>query len=107
MLHSSRLLTQQLQLHYSHRMDRIARIEALLAAGEPVILDGGNATELEREQAGGRRDSDRGLGGRGALSRARDGVLDAHRRYVAAGSDVISTNTWAILAAAELESGHI
>jgi S-methylmethionine-dependent homocysteine/selenocysteine methylase len=85
----------------------MARIEALLAAGEPVILDGGNATELEREQAGELRDSDRGLWGTEALYRAPDAVLDVHRRYVAAGSDVISTNTWAILAAAELESGHI
>jgi S-methylmethionine-dependent homocysteine/selenocysteine methylase len=31
-------------------------------------------------------------------------VLDVHRRYVAAGCDVISTDTWAILAAAELDS---
>jgi S-methylmethionine-dependent homocysteine/selenocysteine methylase/SAM-dependent methyltransferase len=88
-------------------MGRIARIEALLAGGEPVILDGGNATELEREQAGELRDSDRGLWGTEALYRAPDAVLDVHHRYVAAGCDVISTNTWAILAAAELESGHI
>ena len=31
-------------------------------------------------------------------------MLDVHRRYVEAGCDVVSTNTWAILAAAELES---
>jgi S-methylmethionine-dependent homocysteine/selenocysteine methylase/SAM-dependent methyltransferase len=34
-------------------------------------------------------------------------VLDVHRRYVAAGCDVISTNTWAVLAAAELEAGGL
>jgi len=34
-------------------------------------------------------------------------VLDVHRRYVAAGCDVISTNTWAIIAAAELEAGRL
>jgi S-methylmethionine-dependent homocysteine/selenocysteine methylase/SAM-dependent methyltransferase len=79
------------------------RVEELLAAGKPVILDGGNATELDREQAGELRDSDRGLWGTGALYRAPHAVLDVHRRYVEAGCDVISTNTWSILAAAELE----
>jgi len=83
------------------------RIEGLLQDGKPVILDGGNATELEREQAGELRDSDRGLWGTGALYRAPYAVLDIHRRYVEAGCDVISTNTWAILAAAELESGGL
>jgi len=83
------------------------RIEGLLQEGKPVILDGGNATELEREQAGELRDSDRGLWGTGALYRAPYAVLDIHRRYVEAGCDVISTNTWAILAAAELESGGL
>ena len=83
------------------------RIEDLLDAGKPVILDGGNATELERDQAGELRNSDRGLWGTGALYRAPYAVLDIHRRYVEAGCDVISTNTWAILAAAELESGGL
>jgi S-methylmethionine-dependent homocysteine/selenocysteine methylase len=83
------------------------RIAGLLATGKPVILDGGNATELEREQAGELRDSDRGLWGTGALYRAPYAVLDVHRRYVQAGCDVISTNTWAILAAAELESAGL
>jgi S-methylmethionine-dependent homocysteine/selenocysteine methylase len=84
-----------------------ARILGLLEAGEPVILDGGNATELEREQAGELRNADRGLWGTGALYRAPYAVLDVHRRYVEAGADVISTNTWAILAAAELEAGGL
>jgi S-methylmethionine-dependent homocysteine/selenocysteine methylase/SAM-dependent methyltransferase len=83
------------------------RIANLLTTGKPVILDGGNATELEREQAGELRDSDRGLWGTGALYRAPYAVLDVHRRYVQAGCDVISTNTWAILAAAELESAGL
>ncbi|MBA2359413.1 MAG: homocysteine S-methyltransferase family protein [Actinobacteria bacterium] len=84
--------------------DRIAR---LLAAEEPVILDGGNATELEREQAGELRNADRGLWGTGALYQAPYAVLDVHRRYVAGGCDLISTNTWAILAASELEAGGV
>ena len=80
-------------------------IEELLARGEPVILDGGNATELERTQAGELRNGDRGLWGTGALYDAPYAVLDVHRAYVAAGADVISTNTWAILAAAEVRAG--
>jgi S-methylmethionine-dependent homocysteine/selenocysteine methylase/SAM-dependent methyltransferase len=82
-----------------------ARLEELLARGEPVILDGGNATELERTQAGDLRNGDRGLWGTGALYDAPYAVLDIHRAYVAAGCDVISTNTWAILAAAEVKAG--
>jgi len=81
------------------------RVEVLLAREEPVILDGGNATELERQHAGELRDGDRGLWGTGALYDAPYAVLDVHRAYVAAGCDVISTNTWAILAAAEVKAG--
>ncbi len=81
------------------------RLEELLGLGEPVILDGGNATELERQHAGELRDGDRGLWGTGALYGAPYAVLDVHRAYVAAGCDVISTNTWAILAAAEVKAG--
>jgi homocysteine S-methyltransferase len=80
------------------------RIERLLADDVAVVLDGGNATELGREHAGRLRDSDRGLWGTGALFDVPYDVLAVHRRYVAAGCDVISTNTWAILAAAEQEA---
>jgi S-methylmethionine-dependent homocysteine/selenocysteine methylase len=83
------------------------RVRELLETGAPVILDGGNATELEREHAGELRDSDRGLWGTGALYRAPYAVHDIHRRYVEAGCDVISTNTWAILAAAERDSNWL
>jgi S-methylmethionine-dependent homocysteine/selenocysteine methylase len=105
------LRSKQLELHYFHMAIAAAtpsatygRIDELLHEGEPVILDGGIATELEREYAGELRDADRGLWGTGALYRAPYAVLDVHRRYVEAGCDVVSTNTWAILAAAELES---
>ena len=89
----------------SRRSSPYGRIDRLLAAGEPVILDGGNATELERGHAGELRHADRGLWGTGALYSAPHAVLEVHRSYAAAGCDVISTNTWAILAAAELEAG--
>ena len=84
-----------------------ARVERLIADDVAVILDGGNATELGREHAGQLRDADRGLWGTGALYHVPYSVLDVHRRYVDAGCDVISTNTWAILAAAELEAGGL
>jgi S-methylmethionine-dependent homocysteine/selenocysteine methylase len=82
------------------------RIERMLTDGAAVILDGANATELGREYAGDLRHADKGLWGTGALYQAPYAVLDVHRRYVAAGCDVISTNTWAILAASELEAGR-
>jgi S-methylmethionine-dependent homocysteine/selenocysteine methylase/SAM-dependent methyltransferase len=83
------------------------RVERLIADDVAVILDGGNATELGREHAGQLRDADRGLWGTGALYHVPYSVLNVHRRYVDAGCDVISTNTWAILAAAELEAGGL
>ena len=93
------------------RVERVSpayeRVEGLIADDEAVILDGGNATELGRERAGQLRDADRGLWGTGALYDAPYSVLDVHRRYVEVGCDVISTNTWAILAAAELEAAGL
>jgi S-methylmethionine-dependent homocysteine/selenocysteine methylase/SAM-dependent methyltransferase len=83
------------------------RMRALLERGDPIILDGGNATELERSLAGELRDADKGLWGTSALYHAPYAVLDVHRAYAEAGVDVISTNTWAILAAAELEAGGV
>ncbi len=81
------------------------RVQSMLEREQIVVLDGGNATELDRAQAGELGTSDKGLWGTGALYGAPAAVLDVHRSYVAAGCDVISTNTWAILAAAELEAG--
>jgi S-methylmethionine-dependent homocysteine/selenocysteine methylase len=82
------------------------RVEELLGEDAPIVLDGGHATELERAQAGELRNGDRGLWGTGALYDAPYAVLDVHRAYVEAGCDVLSTNTWAILAAAEARSGN-
>jgi S-methylmethionine-dependent homocysteine/selenocysteine methylase/SAM-dependent methyltransferase len=88
----------------ARRAGGYARIERLLADDEAVILDGGNATELAREHAGELKDADRGLWGTAALLQAPHAVLDVHQRYVEAGCDVVTTNTWAVLAAAELEA---
>lgn len=86
-----------------------ARIQKLIAADEPVILDGANATELERSQVSGdlKNAADTGLWGTWALYHAPSAVVDVHRSYVEAGCDVITTNTWAVLASAELEAGGL
>jgi S-methylmethionine-dependent homocysteine/selenocysteine methylase/SAM-dependent methyltransferase len=81
-------------------------LEALLAAERCVILDGGIATELQRARPlRGGREPDQDLWGTWALDRAPEAVLDVHRSYVAAGCDVISTNTWSIASALEGQSG--
>jgi homocysteine S-methyltransferase len=76
------------------------RIDAILESGGTVVLDGGVATELQRV-----RESDRDTShepwGTWALFQGPMEVLEVHRRYVAAGADVISTNTWSVLDAAD------
>ncbi len=83
-----------------------ARVLDLLAAERCAILDGGVATELQRAHSphGETHAPDRGLWGTWALYRAPEAVLDVHRRYVEAGCDVISTDTWSILSLPEI--GH-
>ena len=76
------------------------RLEELIAAERCVVLDGGVATELQRERPG---DAGPDLWGTWALYRAPRAVQEVHSRYVAAGCDVISTNTWSILSAPEVE----
>ncbi len=74
-------------------------VEQLLAEDRCVVLDGGVATELQRVGAPSGPDPE--LWGTWALYRAPEAVLDVHRSYVAAGCDVVSTNTWSILTASE------
>jgi S-methylmethionine-dependent homocysteine/selenocysteine methylase len=76
------------------------RIDRMLAEGSPVVLDGGVATELQRIRSEERGDS-REPWGTWALFQGPMEVLEVHRRYVASGADVISTNTWSVLEAAE------
>jgi S-methylmethionine-dependent homocysteine/selenocysteine methylase len=67
------------------------RVRELLAAERCVVLDGGVGTELP-----GLRESDDRLWGVRAVVDDPDAVRDVHRRYVEAGCDVISTDTWAL-----------
>lgn len=79
------------------------RIQKMIADNECVVLDGGVATELQRVGMKDERLSDSDLWGTMALYHAPQAVLEVHRRYVGAGCDVISTNTWALLSAPEME----
>ena len=80
------------------------RIQQLFADEQCVLLDGGVGTELRRAGIKNHPLSDNQLWGTGALYYAPDTVLEVHRRYVEAQCDVITTNTWAILNAPELET---
>ena len=83
-----------------------ARLKDRLAAERCVILDGGIGTELQRwRPAQASAGLERQLWGTWALYQAPHTVLDVHRRYVESGCDVISTNTWSILSAPEVEQG--
>lgn len=83
------------------------RIEGLIAADKCVILDGGVSTELERLRQRDHRVSDTNLWGTWALYHEPYAALDVHRRYLEAGCDIISTMTWAILDAPEMEAQQI
>jgi S-methylmethionine-dependent homocysteine/selenocysteine methylase/SAM-dependent methyltransferase len=67
------------------------RVRELLEAQRCVVLDGGIGTELP-----GLRESDDRLWGVRAVLDDPAAVLDVHRRYVAAGCDVITTDTWGL-----------
>lgn len=84
--------------------DAYERIEQKIAEDRPVILDGGGATELQRLGHKDFRLSDDTLWGTWALYRAPYAALDVHRRYLDAGCDIVSTHTWAIMSAPEMES---
>jgi len=84
--------------------DAYQRIQHLIAEGHCVILDGGVATELERIGIKDYRLSDKSLWGTWALYHAPGAAMEVHRRFVAAGCDLISTNTWAIMGAPEMET---
>ena len=86
--------------HYSAAYQRI---EELIASERCAILDGGVTTELQHVGPKEHRVSDKGLWGTGVLYREPYAALEVHKRYVAAGCDIISTITWAIMDAQEME----
>ena len=76
------------------------RIDGLLTDGKDVLLDGGVATELQQVRSQ-ERARQREPWGTWALFQGPVDVLEVHRRFVASGADVISTNTWSVLEAAD------
>jgi homocysteine S-methyltransferase len=70
-------------------------VQDALAAQRCVMLDGGIATELPQTGPG-RGHEDEALWGVSAVALAPDDVVEVHRRYVAAGCDVITTDTWGL-----------
>ena len=68
----------------------IQRLETRLQSAGPVILDGANGTELERLGAR----MEQGLWCARALADCPDMVHQVHRRYIDAGADVITTNSY-------------
>jgi S-methylmethionine-dependent homocysteine/selenocysteine methylase/SAM-dependent methyltransferase len=83
------------------RSDPYRALEAMFATERCVVLDGGVATELQRVGTG--VGPEAGLWGTWALYTAPKAVLDVHRAYAETGCNVISTNTWSILSAPEVE----
>ncbi len=75
-----------------------ARVMRLVAGGQCVVLDGGVGTELI-SVSGGRPEVDEELWGAGAIVRDPQAVRAVHLRYVAAGCDVITTDTWGLATA--------
>ncbi len=71
------------------------RIEEMLTERRCVMLDGGVGTEVN-QVADAPTDLDARTWATRALIDAPDAVLDVHRAYLAAGCDVISTNSWGL-----------
>lgn len=71
-------------------MAQVQRLEIRLRTGGPVILDGAIGTELER--LGARMDHE--VWCARALADSPDIVHQVHRRYIDAGADVITTNSF-------------
>ena len=71
-------------------MTSIQRLETRLQSGGPVILDGANGTELERQGV----PMDQDIWCARALADCPDMVHRVHRRYIDAGADVVTTNSY-------------
>ena len=67
-------------------------LDEAIAEQRCVVLDGGVATELPHRHG---QDEER-VWGVEALASSPTAVLDVHRRYVAAGVDLLTTNTWGL-----------
>ena len=84
----------------------IQHIRQRIADDECVILDGAIATELQRLGAQGFRLSDDAHWGFDALHNSPAAVLDVHAAYLAAGAEILTTNTYAVLEAPSFTANH-
>jgi S-methylmethionine-dependent homocysteine/selenocysteine methylase/SAM-dependent methyltransferase len=73
-------------------------LASLIATDQCVLLDGANGSQLI-EVGGQRPEAEEHLWGLTAILDAPDAVTALHCRYVEAGCDVISTNTWGLATA--------
>ena len=83
----------------SESISPYSRIHDKIEQGECVILDGANATELQKHGVRDYHLSDSSHWGFDAMDRAPQAVQMIHKNYLDAGADVITTNTYAILEA--------
>ena len=100
--HTHRLIhamDTQFSTAYQHVLEK-------LSSQQCVILDGGIGTELQRQSEREFRLSDVSHWGFEAIAYAPQAVADVHKRYVTAGCDVVTTDTYAILGAPENPAGH-
>jgi len=74
---------------------RYSRVAAMIEAGHCVVMDGAVGTELV-DVSGARPEQDERLWGVTAITEQPGRVKEVHRRYVAIGCDVLSTNTWGL-----------
>ncbi|MBV9839446.1 MAG: homocysteine S-methyltransferase family protein, partial [Solirubrobacterales bacterium] len=77
------------------QQQRYARIARMIATDRCVMLDGATGTELIKV-GGERPELEEHLWGLTAIGDSPAEVTSVHRRYVEAGCDVISTNTWGL-----------
>ena len=71
------------------------QIEDLIAAGRCVSLDGGVGTEIAQRAGAGDELEESAWATRVSLTEP-ETVMEVHRAYLAAGCDVITTNTWGL-----------
>ncbi len=84
----------------------IDHVRRRIAADQCVILDGAIATELQRLGAKGFQLSDAAHWGFDALHNSPAAVLEVHQSYLAAGAEILTTNTYSVLEAPSYTGNH-
>ena len=90
----------------SNREGVMQHIRRRIADDQCIILDGAIATELQRLNAKGFQLSDDAHWGFDALHNSPAAVLDVHESYLAAGAEILTTNTYSVLEAPSYTGNH-